>query len=351
MCCNNENQKRILRLKQDHALPAEEWHALFSTWTTADREFAAVHAKEIAQKKFGTRIYVRGLIEFSNYCKNDCLYCGIRRSNSCAERYRLTEDTILECCHAGYQYGFRTFVLQSGEDGAFGPKKLIPLLKKIRQNYPDCAITLSAGEYPYETYQAFFDAGATRYLLRHETADPVHYAKLHPADLQWEQRMQCLRDLKKAGFQTGCGFMVGSPYQTVEHLVKEMLFIHDFQPEMVGIGPFIPHKDTPFRNEKSGSVELTLFLLSLLRLQQPDLLLPATTALETLEHQGREKGILAGANVIMPNITPDDVRKKYLLYDNKYNGSLKENILQSSLQQQMQKIGYDIVIDRGDHGV
>lgn len=346
MC--NDNQKRILKLKQDRALAPVEWYALLSGWTSADREFAAVHAREIAQERFGKKIFVRGLIEFSNYCKNDCLYCGIRRSNTCAERYRLSEETILECCHAGYQYGFRTFVLQSGEDGAFGPKKLIPLIQKIRQEFPDCALTLSAGEYPYEIYKAFFDAGATRYLLRHETADAEHYAKLHPAELSWTTRMQCLRDLKKAGFQTGCGFMVGSPFQTTEHLVKEMLFIHDFQPEMVGIGPFIPHKDTPFRDEKAGSVELTLFLLSLLRLQNQNVLLPATTALETLEESGREKGILSGANVIMPNITPEDMRKKYLLYNNKYNGSLKENILQSPLQQQMQKIGYEIVIDRGD---
>lgn len=348
-CFYNDNQKRILKLKQERFLSPDDWLALFSGWTPDDREFAACHAREVAHTHFGNKIYVRGLIEFSNHCKNDCLYCGIRRSNLCAERYRLTEDTILECCHAGYQYGFRTFVLQSGEDGAFGPKRLIPLLQKIRREFPDCAITLSAGEYPSETYKAFFDAGATRYLLRHETADPVHYAKLHPDGMSWETRMECLRNLKRAGFQTGCGFMVGSPFQTAEHLVKEMLFLHDFQPEMIGIGPFIPHKDTPFRDEKAGNVELTLFLLSLLRLQHPNILLPATTALETLEHKGREKGILSGANVIMPNITPEDMRKKYLLYNNKYNGSLKENILQSPLQQQMQDIGYEIVIDRGDY--
>ena len=347
-CFYNDNQNRILKLKQERFLSPDDWLALFSGWTPDDREFAACHAREVAHTHFGNKIYVRGLIEFSNHCKNDCLYCGIRRSNLCAERYRLTEDTILECCHAGYQYGFRTFVLQSGEDGAFGPRRLIPLLQKIRREFPDCAITLSAGEYPSETYKAFFDAGATRYLLRHETADPVHYAKLHPDGMSWETRMECLRNLKKAGFQTGCGFMVGSPFQSSEQLAKDLKFIEGFRPEMVGIGPFIPHKDTPFAGYPAGSAELTCYLLSVIRIIHPTVLLPATTALGTLGEGGREKGILHGANVIMPNLSPTDVRSKYMLYDNKLSTGAESAQKLNELKEKIKSIGYEIVCDRGD---
>lgn len=342
------NRMRIQRLQTEQQLPAEEWVALFSTRTPDDCRFAAETAREITRERFGNRIFVRGLIEFSNYCKNDCYYCGIRRSNAKAERYRLDEEQILDCCQCGYQYGFRTFVLQGGEDGVWNPKRLTALVKEIRSRFPDCAITLSAGEFPEEVYRMFREAGADRYLLRHETADPCHYNILHPAEQSWEKRMACLRSLKSLGFQTGCGFMVGSPGQTPEILAEEMTFLHDFQPQMVGIGPFIPHKDTPFAAEKNGSVELTLFLLSLIRIQHPAVLLPATTALETLEPNGRGKGILAGANVIMPNLSPEDVREKYMLYDNKYHTGLQGDIMQSDLQKQLTDIGYTIVIGRGD---
>ncbi len=308
----------------------------------------AAYARETAYRYYGNKVYIRGLIEFSNYCRNDCYYCGIRRSNTRAQRYRLEKEDILACCEEGYELGFRTFVLQSGEDGYYTDEKLIEIITDIKQQYPDCAITLSLGEKEKESYQRYFDAGADRYLLRHETSNAQHYRCLHPQELSSEHRKQCLKDLKAIGFQTGCGIMVGSPSQTLKHIVEDLHFMKELQPEMVGIGPFLPHHDTPFCNEPSGSFTLTLTLLSILRLILPDVLLPATTALGTIDPQGREQGILAGANVVMPNLSPVAVRKKYMLYDNKICTGDEAAECRTCLSNRMKRIGYELVIDRGD---
>ncbi|MDE7278666.1 MAG: [FeFe] hydrogenase H-cluster radical SAM maturase HydE, partial [Oscillospiraceae bacterium] len=294
-------------------------------------------------------VYMRGLIEFTNYCKNDCLYCGIRRSAKNAERYRLTEEQILDCCETGYGLGFRTFVLQGGEDGFYTDDKIVSIVLQIKEKFPDCAVTLSIGEKSRVSYEKFRKAGADRYLLRHETANSGHYGKLHPKELSLESRMKCLADLKELGFQTGCGFMVGSPFQTAENLAEDLLYIHDLQPHMVGIGPFIPHHDTPFAEEKQGSLETTLLMLGLTRLIVPNVLLPATTALGTIHPNGREMGILAGANVVMPNLSPKDVRKKYLLYDNKICTGDEAAECIACLGRRMESIGYKLVSARGDH--
>ena len=345
-----QNELRIDRLNEEKRLPHEEWTALLSTWDDSDRAYAAGIARGLATTRFGHNVFVRGIVEFSNVCRNDCLYCGIRKSNLNFERYRLTEAEIVDCCDAGYRYGFRTFVLQSGEDATYSPERLAALVRTLKTNHPDCAVTLSVGELTREEYQLLFDAGADRYLLRHETADPEHYAKLHMPNQSWARRMQCLRDLKEIGFQTGCGFMVGSPYQTPDTLAKDMEFITELRPAMIGIGPFIPHCDTPFKDQPAGSVELTLFLLSLCRILHPDVLLPATTALGTMDPVGREKGVLAGANVIMPNLSPEQVRAKYMLYNNKTAVDVDTHITTSDLQARLRKIGYTIKVSRGDYG-
>ena len=304
----------------------------------------------IRQKEhFDHKVYTRGLIELTNYCKNDCFYCGIRRSNREAQRYRLTEEDIMTCCAEGYELGFRTFVLQGGEDPFFNDEKIVHLIQEIKKKYPDCALTLSIGEKSEESYRAFHEAGADRYLLRHETADPRHYRRLHPYEMSCEHRKNCLRTLKKLGFQTGAGFMVGSPLQTIDDLVEDFLFLKDLDPEMVGIGPFIPHKDTPFAEERRGRLEDTLFYLALLRLMLPHVLLPATTALGTIHPKGREMGVLSGANVVMPNLSPISVRKKYMLYDGKICTGDESAQYRSCLSGRMQQIGCEIVTDRGDY--
>lgn len=313
------------------------------------REFLRQQAQAQAQAFYGSQVFIRGLIEFTNFCKNDCYYCGIRCSNRCLSRYRLTEDEILSCCEEGYRLGYRTFVLQGGEDGWWTDEKIAALVRRIRAQYPDCAITLSIGEKSREAYQAFFDAGADRYLLRHETANEAHYAKLHPARQTLSNRIRCLRDLKDIGYQTGAGMMIGAPYQTAETLAQDMEFLADLRPEMVGMGPFLPHRDTPFRDFPHGSAELTLYLLSLVRLLLPDALLPATTALGTLDASGRQQGVLSGCNVVMPNLSPMAVRQKYLLYDNKAGiGDDGESSLRK-LRAQMQEIGYEVAVGRGDY--
>ncbi|MBQ6065619.1 MAG: [Clostridia bacterium] len=311
---------------------------------------ALLREKAVAKRKavYGNSVFVRGLIEISSYCKNDCLYCGIRRSNANAQRYRLTEEQILSCADEGYALGFRTFVLQGGEDAYFTDERLVPLLRELKRRHPDCAVTLSLGERGKESFQRLYDAGADRYLLRHETADAAHYASLHPPELRWENRMECLRQLREIGYAVGAGFMVGSPGQTNAHLAKDLCFIQEFQPEMCGIGPFIPHQDTPFARESAGSAEVTCRLLSVIRLIQPNILLPATTALGTVHPQGREMGILAGANVVMPNLSPTDVRKKYSLYDNKICTGEESAQCKDCLQTRMRAIGYEVVVDRGD---
>ena len=344
-----ENKKLIDILEKNRHLEREQWIALLDTFTDEDRAYAAQKAAKTAVSVFGKSIYIRGIVEFSNVCKNDCFYCGIRRSNTNCERYRLSKDQILDCCHAGYEYGFRTFVLQSGEDKSFTTDKLCDIVSAIKKAHSDCAVTLSVGELEHEDYKRLFDAGADRYLLRHETADEKHYGKLHPGEMSWQHRMKCLEDLKEIGFQTGCGMMVGSPFQTSGNLADDLLFLERFKPEMIGMGPFIPHKDTPFWDKPAGSYELTLFLISLCRLMLPDCLIPATTALGTIRPDGREKGVLAGANVIMPNLSPIDVRKKYLLYDGKICTGDESAQCRACLERRMESIGYKVEITRGDH--
>lgn len=339
----------IDQLEREHCLNREEMAYLIASQCPELQDYAQKKARAVCDSRYGKRIFIRGLIEFTNYCRNDCYYCGIRRSNACAERYRLQEEDILACCREGERLGFRTFVLQGGEDPYYTDERMVSLIRQIRQEHPDCAITLSLGERERSSYERLREAGADRYLLRHETAVESHYRKLHPRELSLEHRKQCLRDLKEIGFQTGCGFMVGSPGQTAEYLAEDFWFIHELQPEMVGIGPFIPHQDTPFAGEEPGGLEQTLYLLSLLRIQQPDVLLPSTTALATIHPQGRERGILAGANVVMPNLSPMGVREKYLLYDGKKSvgGESAEGL--SELKKRMEKLGYQVVVDRGDH--
>ena len=304
----------------------------------------------VAERKkiYGNQVYIRGLIEVSNICKNDCLYCGIRKSNRNCQRYRLSAEEILTCCREGYALGFRTFVLQGGEDGAFGDAFLCDLLERIKGEHPDCAVTLSLGERSRESYARLRAAGADRYLLRHETADAEHYRLLHPKEMSFENRMRCLYDLQELGYQVGCGFMVGSPGQSATALAKDLQFVEQFQPAMCGIGPFIPQSDTPFRAEAAGGLELTCYLLSILRLIRPNLLLPATTALGTIHPSGREMGILAGANVVMPNLSPASVRKQYALYDNKATDGSESAQCKAALAERMAAIGYEVVTDRGD---
>ena len=341
-------QTLVDKLEAQNRLNREEWIQLIEGRTPKLAQYIFEKARKIRQAYYGTDVYIRGLIEFTNYCKNDCYYCGIRRSNSRAHRYRLSEEQILRCCHQGYTLGFRTFVLQGGEDGYFTDERIVNLVKEIRKNYPDCAITLSIGERSYDSYLALFEAGADRYLLRHETWDEEHYRLLHPPALSAKHRQQCLWDLKKIGYQVGTGYMVGSPFQTAQNLADDMLFLEELNPQMVGIGPFIPHHDTPFKDQAAGTLELTLYMLGLIRLMLPKVLLPATTALGTIDEKGRELGILAGANVVMPNLSPENVRKDYLLYDNKICTGSEAAECRMDLENRMHAIGYHVVCHRGD---
>jgi len=338
----------IDRLAETHTLSFDEYRRLLTEATAEDAAYLAEKAREVRESIYGKDVYIRGLIEITNICKNDCYYCGIRASNRNCDRYRLSEEEILECCREGYALGFRTFVLQGGEDGHFTDERLVRLLQQIKKEHPDCAVTLSLGERSFASYKKLREAGADRYLLRHETATPEHYAKLHPETLSWETRMACLRNLRLLGYQVGCGFMVGSPYQTVDMLAGELQFIETFKPDMCGIGPFIPHKDTAFRDQPAGSVDLTCLLLSCIRLIHPSVLLPATTALGTLGVDGRERGILSGANVVMPNLSPASVRKKYMLYDNKLSDGAEAAESLNILKKRIASIGYTVVTARGD---
>lgn len=339
----------IQKLNQEKQLTKEEWISLIKHRDEQTAEYLFELARTIQKQHFGNKIYTRGLIEFTNYCKNNCLYCGIRRDNTSADRYRLTLEEILECCKSGYALGFRTFVLQGGEDGYYTDERLVEIIRAIKKDYPDCAITMSVGERSYESYLKMFEAGADRYLLRHETADEAHYGKLHPIELSAQHRKECLYNLKKIGYQTGTGFMVGSPGQTAEQLAEDMMFIRELNPHMVGIGPFVPHHETPFAQEAGGTVELTLYMLGLLRVMLPNVLLPATTALGTIDPKGREKGILAGANVVMPNLSPTTVRKKYELYDNKICTGDEAAECRQCLNRRMESIGYELTVNRGDY--
>lgn len=338
----------INELSDKHSLSLEDYKYLIENRTEEAAKELAARAAKVKESIYGNKVYVRGLIEISNICKNDCLYCGIRKSNKNCERYRLTPDEILLCADEGYALGFRTFVLQGGEDPYFTDEVLCGIIKEIKRRYPDTAVTISMGERSYESYKNLKEAGADRYLLRHETADKNHYEKLHPENMSFENRMKCLEELRSLGYQVGCGFMVASPFQTVRELAKDLKFIEDFKPDMCGIGPFIPHSDTPFRDEKAGTLELTCYLLSIIRLIHPPVLLPATTALGTIDSAGREKGLLAGANVVMPNLSPVSVRKKYELYDNKICTGEESAQCVGCLSRRVRSVGGEIVTDRGD---
>lgn len=345
----NKTSSELLRLlSEKHHLSLSSFERILRERTEEDEELARQLARECTEKYYGRGVYTRGLIEFTNYCKNNCHYCGIQRGNQEVERYRLSKEEILSCCEEGYRLGFRTFVLQGGEDPYFTDEKIVEIVQAIKKAFPDCAVTLSIGEKSRASYEKYFLAGADRYLLRHETADKEHYQYLHPKELSWEHRMRCLQDLKDIGFQVGCGFMVGSPHQTAKTLAKDLYFIQEFQPDMCGIGPFIPQHATVFAKETAGTLHDTLFLLSLLRLIHPNMLIPATTALGTIDKRGRELGILSGANVLMPNLSPTAVRKKYLLYDNKICTGDESAQCRACLSRRMESIGAHLLVDRGD---
>lgn len=339
----------IDRLHKEHTLTRGEFITLIKERDEENASYLASLAREEAVKIYGNGVFPRGLVEFTNYCKNNCYYCGIQGSNQHANRYRLSKDEILSACENGYQLGYRSFVLQGGEDPHYSDDVMVPIVSEIRKRYQDCAITLSLGERSKESYQKLYDAGSDRYLLRHEAATPELYQKLHPESLSLENRIQCLWNLKEIGYAVGTGFMVGAPYQTVENLVDDLLFIQKLDPQMVGIGPFVPHHDTKFKDYPSGTVELTTYLTSILRLMNPHLLLPATTALGTIDPRGREKGILAGANVVMPNLSPVAVRKDYSLYDNKICTGEEAAECAGCLGRRLASIDYELVFTRGDY--
>lgn len=341
--------KIIERLRDFHQLTAQEYRSLLENDDLLDCSLLKNEARKAADAVFGRGIYVRGLIEISNCCRNNCYYCGIRAANSDLARYRLSKEEILDCCRRGYDLGFRTFVLQGGEDPLQSDEWVEDVVRDIRGTFPDCAITLSLGEKSPETYRRLKEAGADRYLLRHETYNPDHYRKLHPSGMSRENRLECLRTLKALGYQTGSGIMVGSPYQTIDNVVEDLLFLQELRPEMVGIGPFIHHNATPFRDFPDGSVDLTIKLISILRLMNPEALIPATTSLATLEPEGRVKGILAGANVVMPNLSPAEKRGEYALYEGKaaFGAESAEGL--GKLKQELAALGYDVVVSRGDY--
>ena len=342
-------EKLIDKLHQKHTLTAEEYGSLLLCEDTTTNVYLQKKAQQTTIDRFGNAVFIRGLIEISNRCRNNCLYCGIRKGNTMVSRYALSRETILSCCREGHALGFRTFVLQGGEDVSQTDDWVTETVSAVRKEFPDCAITLSLGEKSKEAYQRFFEAGANRYLLRHETFNETHYQELHPSEMSRNHRLRCLEWLKEIGYQTGTGIMVGSPGQTIDHLVEDLLFIERFHPEMIGIGPFIPHAETPFANKPAGSIKLTLKLLSILRLMHPSALIPATTALASLSSDGRKRGILAGANVVMPNLSPSSVREKYSLYNQKaaFGSEAAEGL--KLLKEQLNKIGYTISNERGDY--
>ncbi|MCF2551458.1 [FeFe] hydrogenase H-cluster radical SAM maturase HydE [Bacteroides caecigallinarum] len=342
-------RKLIERLHREKTLSSDEFRILLDDCDDDSLELINSIARSETQKVFGNRIFVRGLIEVGNCCHNDCLYCGIRRSNRNVERYRLDKETILHCCDEGYRLGFRTFVLQGGEDNYMTEERISDIVSSIRREYPDAAITLSLGEKSYEAYKMFYKAGANRYLLRHETHNPYHYSLLHPETMSLQNRLQCLKNLKEIGYQTGTGIMVGSPGQTTDNIIEDILFIGEFKPQMIGIGPFIPHRDTPFADKSAGSIRTTLLLLSIFRLMHPHALIPSTTALASLATDGRERGILAGANVVMPNLSPPQERSKYSLYNNKASMGAEAAEGLAFLEQKLSAIGYTIDYGRGDY--
>ena len=316
-----------------------------SDWSEAIEQ----EATKKRQAAYGNQVYIRGLIELSSFCKQDCYYCGLRRSNSQAQRYRLDDNTVLHQAAQGYDLGVRTFVLQGGEDAYFQDDRLVPLVKKLRERYPDAAITLSLGERSRESYRQLKEAGADRYLLRHETADAMHYRQLHPSDMSWETRRDALHALKDLGFQTGAGMMVGSPGQTSETLAKDLLFLQELRPQMVGIGPFIQAADTPFAEAADGDVELTLYLLNICRLLLPDALIPATTALATKDESARIRALKSSANVLMPNLTPAAQRDSYAIYADKKAVALEAIEGLQDLKQTLALNHLELNLSRGDY--
>ncbi len=341
-------KKLIQRLHRERTLSPDEFRILIDECNDDGLQLINNIAKDEAQKHFGNNVLIRGLIEIGNCCSNDCYYCGIRRSNRNIERYRLDRDTIMECCKEGYKLGFRTIVMQGGEDKYMNDERIVDIVSSIRSTYKDVAITLSLGEKSAESYKKFYDAGANRYLLRHETYNKKHYSKLHPESMSLDNRIQCLYNLKEIGYQTGTGIMVGSPGQTTDNIVEDILFIEKFKPQMIGIGPFIPHSDTPFAEYSMGSLNTTLLLLSIFRIMHPHALIPSTTALASIAPDGRERGILAGANVVMPNLSPYNQRKKYSLYNNKASMGAEAAEGLALLEQKLNSIGYNIDYSRGD---
>lgn len=338
----------INKLESEHALSKPEWIYLLDNLDEETRAYMYERSAAVRQRYYGNKVFIRALIEISNCCKNDCLYCGIRKSNNGAQRYRLSKETVLSCCRTAYELGFRTFVIQGGESCGIPDEEIGNTIRAIKSDFPDCAVTLSLGEYTRDVYEYWFYCGADRYLLRHETANEEHYKKLHPPGMSLEKRIRCLYDLKEIGYLVGCGIMVGSPYQTTECIADDMVFMSKLQPHMVGLGPFIPHKDTPFASFPAGTLTRTLDLLSLTRLMLPNVLLPATTALGTISDDGRQRGMTVGANVCMPNVSPTDVRKKYMLYDNKksFGGESAQNL--DEIKHSMREYGFEVVTSRGD---
>ena len=336
----------IDKLAETHALSFDEWVRVIGH----PELFAETQPRACALRDdiFGKNVFVRGLLEFISHCQKDCLYCGLRKSNPDAVRYRLSEEEILSSAESAWRTGFRTIVLQGGEDAYYTDARMVALVKSLKNAFPDLCVTLSIGEKPFSAYAAYKKAGAERYLLRHESASCAHYARLHPSWQTLNSRIRCLYDLKRLNYQTGAGFMVGSPFQTDEDLARDMLFLKKLSPEMIGIGPFIPHKDTPFRDKPPGDLKKTLYLLSLIRLMLPDVLLPATTALGALDDRGREHGILAGGNVLMPNITPKRERKNYSLYNNKPLSGLEDGAHLADLRKRFAALGYALPVDKGD---
>ncbi len=345
---NTKTKQLLDRLNETHTLELDEYEYLLSNADEESMAYAAAYAVAYQKKYYGNKVYIRGLVEFTNYCRNNCFYCGIRKDNNACERYRLSVEEILDCADTGYDLGFRTLVLQGGEDAFFSDEMMCEIIRGVKDSHPDMVVTLSIGEKSRKSYEAFYESGARRYLLRHETANPELYRKLHPKEMSWENRMKCLRDLRDIGYQVGAGFMVESPYQTMRDLAYDLKFIEEFHPDMCGIGPYISHQDTPFSDKKSGTLNVTLYCLSLIRMIYPQVLLPATTALGTIDAKGREKGILAGANVVMPNLSPTDVRKKYSLYDHKICTGEEAAECINCLKGRISSIGYEIVTDQGN---
>ncbi len=339
----------IDKLYINNSLSKDELIYLLDNINENEIKYLCEKAVITRKKYYGNKVFMRGLIEFTNYCKNNCYYCGIRHSNTKIERYRLSLDDIMSCVDLGHELGYQTFVLQGGEDNYFTDDKIVEIIKSIKNKYPNCAITLSIGEKSYESYKKFFDTGADRYLLRHETATDNHYEKLHPKNLKLANRKNCLKNLKDIGFQVGAGFMIESPYQTNENIVNDLIYLKELNPEMVGIGPFIPHHDTIFKDENAGTLRKTIVTLAITRLLLPSALIPATTALATIDPLGREAGLNAGCNVVMPNLSPQNVRFKYSLYDNKISLGDEAAECKNNIEKKINSAGYVLDTSRGDN--